>query len=135
MGGPREGTFVRKPQEMYQNQTPPPPRRFGLPSSWRRQAVLRPMVAFILLGLVLTTLAAGAEAQSFDVRASAPTRAAATAALSARAARECGYPHLNRGWFPDHRVESLSCQAGAGRDYCQARVTCTPPQESALAMR
>ncbi len=76
------------------------------------QAVLRPALAISLLFAVVATLGvAEARAQSFALEASAPTRAAAKSALSARAGRECGLTRLNRGWITDHRLEELSCTA------------------------
>lgn len=101
-----------------------------------QQAVLRPVLAISLLFAVVATLGvAEARAQSFTLEASAPTRAAATAALSARAGRECGLTRLNRGWITDHRLDDLSCADEEGRERCAARVTCTLPPDRRIALR
>jgi hypothetical protein len=98
--------------------------------------VLRPALAISLLFAVVATLGvAEARAQSFALEASAPTRAAAASALSARAGRECGLTRLNRGWITDHRLEELSCTADAGQERCAARVTCTLPPDPRVALR
>lgn len=100
------------------------------------QAVLRPYLAIGLLSVVVATLgAADARAQSFALDASAPTRAAATTALSARAGHECGLTRLNRGWITDHRLEELSCKSENGIERCAARVTCTLPPDRRIALR
>ncbi len=96
------------------HQQPPSPRRRV------HQAVLRPALAISLLFAVVATLGvAEARAQSFALEASAPTRAAAASALSARAGRECGLTRLNRGWITDHRLRGRSAAPRASPAPCR----------------
>lgn len=113
--------------------------RLALPrltAALRRQDVLRPVLATSLLFAVVATLgAAEVRAQSFDLSAAAPTRAAAAQAISARAGRNCGFVRPDRGWHPQHQLSGLACTTRDGLAHCQARATCTPPAERQLALR